>query len=136
MVGKILVLVFLGFFLEGNLSDTYKLMRFGRGQYKRVLATIVSANEPTTVGARQEFRVRTVLDYYNTSLAMTGHSKNVTVIPLDDFQGGRELAPYNWAITTYEEGPPAESACRIFEEVNSAPLSGFTWLLWRCKQSA
>lgn len=125
-VGKVLAFSMMILFCCGNLRNTALLLDLGRGKYSKALERIASAGPNPLIGARQVFQVDTTLQFYRrgpTALPLT----TLQTLPISDPD-----TSFDWIITANSEPAPKEQGCALTDEYGSAPLSGFTWHLWRC----
>jgi hypothetical protein len=118
-----------------NSRDTARLLKDGRGQYRRALTDIAS-NTPGDVlriGGDHTFREKTVIDYHRSAVP----SKRVEYVSGD----GPEAGVPDWVVThsfDVEQDPAAPAVVdqtgrqyKLFGVYPSGPLSGWHWYVYR-----
>lgn len=133
-VARVAAIVAAGAFLVGNASDTVRLERYGRGEYRLALRW-VAEHTPTavvTVSSDQDDRNTCVMQYHGSAV---GQGRSIRYFPQNDLpaDGTQWLFLHRF---DHEPAPSSElriehlryELSRVFRH---APLSGWDWYVYR-----
>lgn len=134
--GRVISVLALALFIGANGRDIAQLLTDGRGQYSRAVQDMAAATPGSLlrIGGDHEFRQRTVLNYYRTSLPAGKRLEYISSEPPVD------IAP-EWVVMHSfdpEKVPPTPAVVdalgreyKLFRVYPSGPLSGWYWYVYR-----